>query len=256
MLGSGSSGNATVVHSGDGAILVDAGFSGKEVLRRMELAQIEPADIRAVLVTHEHQDHSKGAAVLARRWDVPLYANRATAEAMSRRCKQMPDLRLFMAGQAFEVDPFRVAPFTVPHDASDPVAFTVHLGETKIGMATDIGHVNHVITHHLRECDALVLECNHDIEMLRESDRPWKLKRRILSRHGHLSNEAGVELMREVLHFRTRHIVLAHASRECNRYELIETVAANQLAASGRTDMQLAVARQDIPTETCWIARP
>lgn len=253
VLGSGSSGNAVVLHTRSGALLLDAGFSGRELRRRLELAEIDGDDIRAILVTHEHGDHSKGVRVLARRWDVPVYANRCTAEVLCREKNDLPALRIFTAGQPFEVEDFSVVPFSIPHDAIDPVAFTVHWRDVKVGIATDLGHVSHVIAHHLRECDGLILECNHDVAMLRDSKRPWSLKRRILSRHGHLSNEAGMQLMADVLDRRTQCVIFGHASRECNRYELVEDAAAKRLQAMGRPDLTALVARQDEPLETCWL---
>lgn len=252
-MGSGSAGNALVVHTRQGAILVDAGFSGRELQRRLQHSQIDESDILGIVVSHEHQDHVKGLRVLARRWDVPVYANSGTAAVVRRKHDDFPAVKLFSAGQSFDVGPFRVLPFSIPHDAADPVAFAVEAFDHKIGIATDLGHVSHVTEHHLRDCEALVLESNHDPAMLRDCDRPWRLKRRIMSRHGHLSNEASMELLRAVLAARTRHVVLAHASRECNRYDLIESTVADCLGAVGRSDIAPLVARQDEPAATCWL---
>lgn len=253
VLGSGSSGNAIVLHADSGSVLVDAGFSGKELQRRLDLAEIEASSIRAILVSHEHGDHAKGVGVLARRWDLPVYANRQTAEVLCRKKNEFPTLRLFTAGQSFNLEDFTVVPFSIPHDAVDPVAFTVHWGDRKVGIATDLGHVSRVTAHHLQQCDGLVLESNHDVAMLRDSDRPWSLKRRILSRHGHLSNEAGMQLMADVLDARTRYVIFGHASCECNRYELIEEAVGARLSELGRTDLGTLVARQDEVLETCWL---
>jgi phosphoribosyl 1,2-cyclic phosphodiesterase len=148
---------------------------------------------------------------------------------------------------------FRISPFSIPHDAIDPVAFTVEFEGFKLGIATDLGHAGHLTCHQLRDCDALVLESNHDVEMLRNSGRPWPLKQRIMSRHGHLSNDDSMALVRKVVADRTRYLVLAHGSQECNRYEIMDRCASTCLADLGRTDIALLVARQDAHLPTAWL---
>lgn len=253
ILGSGSNGNAIAIHSARETLLVDAGFSARELRRRMEASGVDERSVRAVLVTHEHSDHVKGLRVLAEQLAVPIYANRGTAEVLRSRDTKLGKLVIFAPGSPFSVGEFLVEPFTIPHDAYDPVAFVVKHGPVKLGIATDLGHVNHLVSHQLQACDALVLESNHDLEMLRNSDRSWSLKQRIIGRHGHLSNEAGLDLLRQVLHERTRHIVLAHASRECNDYGLVETGLRRCLAELGREDIDWQVATQDEGARTVWV---
>lgn len=256
ILGSGSGGNAIAIHSARETLLIDAGFSAREVRRRLEASGIDEKNVRAVLVTHEHSDHVKGLRVLAEQLAVPIYANRGTAEVLRSRDTKLGKLVIFAPGSPFSVGEFLVEPFTIPHDAYDPVAFVVKHGPVKLGIATDLGHVNHLVSHQLQACDALVIESNHDLEMLRNADRSWSLKQRIIGRHGHLSNEAGLDLLRQVLHERTRHIVLAHASRECNDYGLVETGLRRCLAELGREDIEWQVATQDEGARTVWVSPP
>lgn len=244
VLGSGSSGNALVIRAGGRGILVDAGFSAKELRRRLTLAGIDETCLDAVIVTHEHEDHISALRVFAKPLELPVYATRLTAEAMKYAKKAPERLAIFTAGASFTIGNFGVEPFSIPHDASDPVGFTIRWGARKIGVVTDLGHANAVVCDRLRECDLLVVESNHDLQMLRNSARPWNLKHRIAGKHGHLSNDDCMKLLQTILHARTRHLVLAHASCECNRYELIEQLAIKVLAAMGRHDLKPHVARQ------------
>lgn len=256
VLGSGSGGNALVIRAGDHAVLVDAGFSARDLRRRLAAASIPESCLEAIVITHEHDDHIGGVRVFTNTVDIPVYATRLTAEAMKYSGKAPRSLKLFIAGASFTVGDFAFEPFTIPHDASDPVGFAVHWQQHKVGIVTDLGHASAVVCDRLRECDALVVESNHDVRMLMNSTRPWQLKHRIAGRHGHLSNDACMELLQRILHGRTRHLVLAHASRECNRYELIEQVAAHCLKRLGRSDLQPLVARQAEPLPTIGLEAP
>lgn len=253
ILGSGSRGNALVLHTAEGAVLLDAGFSARELVQRLTQAGLDPAALRAIVISHEHEDHVRGLRVFAARFGLPVFANRGTATVLRNRDSQLGALHLFAAGSPFQIGPFALYPFSIPHDANDPVAFVVQALDRRIGIATDLGHVNHLVTHQLRECDLLVLESNHDLTMLGNSQRPWALKQRILSRHGHLSNAACMDLLRSVVHARTRHVVMAHASSECNCRELVAAALAECLASLGRSDITTHIARQDAPLPTLWL---
>lgn len=253
ILGSGSRGNALVLHAADGAVLLDAGFSARELADRLERAGLSTTALSAVIISHEHADHVRGLRVFAERHSLPVFANRGTAMVLKNRDARLGQLRLFAAGNPFQIGPFTVHPFSIPHDASDPVAFVVQAHGRRIGIATDLGHVNHLVAHQLRECDALILESNHDVAMLGSSQRPWALKQRILGRHGHLSNDACMDLLRAVVHERTRHVVMAHASEECNRYDLVAKAAVACLTQLGRSDIAAHIARQDEPLPTFWV---
>lgn len=253
VLGSGSRGNAIVVHTPTEALLVDAGFSARETFRRMQEAGLDHHLIKAIVVSHEHTDHIRGVRVCAKRLNVPVYSNRQTAEVLRERDEDWGQLRIFASGSAFSVGGFDVQPFSIPHDANDPVGFVVRCGDRKVGLATDLGHASHMVCYQLRGCDLLVLESNHDISLLRDSSRPWSLKQRILGRHGHLSNDDSMALLETVLDVRTRHIILAHASQECNRYELVKDCVLQRLAKLGRTDIAAHVARQEEHLPTVWL---
>jgi len=254
VLGSGSSGNALILHTGEDAILLDAGFSARDFERRCSVAGVDPGRIGAIIVSHEHRDHIAGLGPVARRLGVPVYCNRLTGEAIRQSLRRPPaNFHLFSSGSPFKINEFEIEPFSIPHDAMDPVAFVFRWKGIKVGVATDLGYAGQLTRHQLRGCDALVLESNHDIEMLRDSQRPWHLKQRIMSRHGHLSNDASMELLCNVVDDRTRCLVLAHASRECNKYELVEQRATQCLADINRSSIHSHVARQEAPLPTLWI---
>lgn len=253
ILGSGSRGNALVVHSATGGLLLDAGFSARELAERLESAGLAPSQLSAIVVSHEHADHVKGLRVFAERHALPVFANSGTATVLRNRDTRLGPVRLFAAGTPFQIGSFQVYPFSIPHDAYDPVAFVVQGHGRRLGIATDLGHVNRLVAHQLRECDILVLESNHDTLMLGNSQRPWALKQRIMGRHGHLSNDACMELLRTVVHSRTRHVVMAHASEECNCYDLVAKTVHDCLTRLGRHDIATHVARQDEPLPTLWV---
>ncbi len=236
VLGSGSSGNTAVVRVGDRAILVDAGLSARKTLQRLAVAGIEPRQISAVLLTHEHGDHAGGLPVLLRSLRCPVYATRLTADEVRGQDERNADAdwRLFASGGEFTVDCFAVTAFSVPHDASDPVGFTIRSGSLSIGILTDLGHVNHSVVHHVSGVDALFVEANHDEEMLRaDTKRPFSIKQRIMSPHGHLSNRAAADLAARVRSDALRHVVLGHLSRDCNTADLALAAVSEALGQGG-----------------------
>ncbi|OGV61753.1 MAG: hypothetical protein A3K19_11160 [Lentisphaerae bacterium RIFOXYB12_FULL_65_16] len=253
VLGSGSDGNAIVVQTPSEAILIDAGFSARELQRRLDEAGVDESLLTAILVTHEHVDHVRGLRVYAKRRNLPVYSNHLTAEGLRDRAHVNGAVRLFTTGSAFEIGEFRVDPFSIPHDAIDPVGFVIRWRDRRIGIATDLGHVSHLVCHHLRECDLLIVESNHDLTLLQNSSRPWALKQRIMGRHGHLSNDASMDLVRRVLHARTQHLILAHASQECNCYDLVHRHATKCLKELHRHDITPLVARQESVLPPVWL---
>lgn len=228
VLGSGSSGNTAVLRSGDTAILIDAGLSAKKTLGRLAAAGLEPAQISAVLLTHEHGDHAGGLPVLLRSLHCPVYATRLTADEVRSQDPRnaTAEWRLFATGSTFQLESLEVTAFSVPHDASDPVGFTIRRDSLSIGVVTDLGHVNHSVVHHVTGVDCLFVEANHDEQMLHaDTKRPFSIKQRIMSPHGHLSNRAAADLAARVRTPRLRHVVLGHLSRDCNEARLaIDTV--------------------------------
>lgn len=232
VLASGSKGNAVWIEAGGEAVLVDAGLPGRELIRRMTLAGLEPDRLKAILVTHEHRDHILGVGVLARRLGLPVYINKA---ALDRSRPVIGDIkpRLFSTGTDFAVGEFQVHPFSLSHDAVDPVGLIFERNGTRLGLATDLGTVTNLVRERLSGCRALILEANYDDQMLTEGPYPWETKRRVRSRHGHLSNENAAELLAGVAHAGLIKVVLAHLSQTNNTTDLALRCLGQRLEAEG-----------------------
>jgi phosphoribosyl 1,2-cyclic phosphodiesterase len=246
VLGSGSGGNATLVEGGGACVLVDAGFSCRGLVQRLRYAGVEPEALDAVLVTHEHADHVGGAAAFAESFGVPVFCTRGTARAAG-----LLNTNSFEAGRPFAVERLEITPFAVPHDAADAVGFVLEAEGLRVGYATDLGHSPQAVRDGLRECDLLVIESNHDVGLLRAGPYPQSVKDRVLSRHGHLDNEAAADLLCDVSEGRTQTIVLAHLSETNNRPELALGAIARRFAAHGRRLPELRAADQRRPS--AWI---
>ena len=256
VLGSGSSGNATLVQSGDVSLLVDAGFSGRDIERRLLAAEISPESITGIVITHEHIDHTRGMGVLARRFRIPLYLTEVTRQVCAKFLDGSEDVRSYASTAPFRVGPLEVQPFLTAHDAADPVAVVIRDMERdhKLGIATDMGRPTAAVRHALRGSNLLVLEANHDDELLWKSTYPWSVKQRIASSHGHLSNRAASELVRELHEPDLAGIVLAHLSERCNDPDLAHDSVGQTLESVGYGGV-LSVARQDRPLEPINVAR-
>lgn len=246
-LGSGSSGNSIYIRSGGDGLLVDAGFSLKETLSRLSAIGEAPENIKALLITHEHGDHSRGARVLADKLGIATYTTESTARFMAQKNLLGGKRVLFDSGSPFQINDFNVHPFSVPHDAVDPVGFVISIGEMRIGIAMDLGVVDRLSRCRMRGCDALMLESNYDLALLRNSSRPPRLIHRIVGRNGHLSNEAALEALSDLLTERTRHLLFGHVSSDCNDYDLVRRNAIARLQQMGRSDIAFALMRQDEP---------
>ncbi|GAB4239709.1 MAG: MBL fold metallo-hydrolase [Candidatus Methylacidiphilales bacterium] len=234
ILGSGSGGNCALVESGTTRLLVDAGFSGKQIVERLLALGIDPQTLAGVLLTHEHGDHVVGLPGLTRRYGLPIYCNRLTRQAVQTGIKATVDWKLFQTGTTFSIGALSIESFPVPHDAYDPVGFVIQGGGRTAGFLTDLGYATHAVIERVRQAEILVLEANHDPELLRaDPKRPWAVKQRILARHGHLSNAAAAEVAGEVVTERLRHLFLGHLSEDCNSPELAETCVARKLAERG-----------------------
>ncbi|OEU68146.1 MAG: MBL fold metallo-hydrolase [Desulfobacterales bacterium PC51MH44] len=212
MLASGSRGNAIFVSSGSTSILVDAGLSGIEIERRLESRGLCPENLDAILVSHEHADHIQGVGVLSRRYNLPVYVNLKTGKAAASQLGNVHDLKNFECGSTFMIKDLAIHPFSISHDAEDPAGFTINQDGTKIGIATDLGIATSMVKEHLKGCALLILEANHDADMLINGPYPWFLKQRIKSRTGHLSNEASKNLLKQVQHDQLKYVMLAHLS--------------------------------------------
>jgi phosphoribosyl 1,2-cyclic phosphodiesterase len=240
MLASGSRGNCAVVASARTRILVDAGISGRETFKRLKALGDDPRLLSAILITHEHVDHIYGLATLAKRLRVPVFMTGATHDAWARAMRdenglkpQLQRLERFESGRSFQVGDIAVKPFTIPHDAADPVGFTFRTEGIKVGIATDLGYLPVSVRDHLRGCDVLVMESNHDLEMLRGGSYPWSVKQRVMSRVGHLSNEALADFFANDYDNNATFVVLAHLSEQNNHPEIARRGAERALSARG-----------------------
>jgi Metal-dependent hydrolases of the beta-lactamase superfamily I len=219
-LASGSSGNAALVRDGSTSILVDAGLSAKKLSERLAACGVTPDQLAGILITHEHSDHTSSLRVLLGRYDLPVYCNAMTARALQDGGLQHANWRLFQNGAEFSLGNFTVRAFSVPHDAADPVGFRISSADGCFGVLTDLGYATKVVFEALRGVKALLIETNHDEDLLqRDPRRPWSVKQRILSRHGHLSNAAAAGVLTE-LEAPLHHVILGHLSRDCNSPEL------------------------------------
>jgi phosphoribosyl 1,2-cyclic phosphodiesterase len=258
VLASGSRGNTAIVESSSVRILVDAGISCRETFKRMKSLGRDPHSISAVLITHEHSDHIYGLATLAKKLNVPVFMTGATHQAWARSLRddsgQMPEiakLEIFCAGRSFQISDITVAPFTIPHDAADPVGFTFRVEGTKIAIATDLGYIPASVRDHLRGCDVLVMESNHDLEMLRAGSYPWSVKQRVMSRVGHLSNESLAEFFAQDYDGAASYILLAHLSEQNNHPEIARQAAEKALGPQMTLlNNRVMLAAQGAPTET------
>ncbi len=250
VLGSGSRGNSVLIESGEHRLLLDAGFSCRETERRLEGLGVDASSIGAIVLTHEHADHCRGVERLVKRHGIPVHG---TAGTLGGRVPRRVAARAhsFKAGSGFEVPGFYVEPFSVAHDAREPVGFVVESAcGTRIGLVADLGVRSRQTWQRLRDLDALVIETNYDPELLETGPYPWFLKNRIQSHHGHLSNEDAAEGLREVLSDTLDTVVLYHLSETNNTPGLAVAAVAEVLEDEG-SDAQLVVCAQAEPTG--WI---
>jgi len=296
VLASGSKGNSTIVSSARTRILVDAGLSCRELIKRMRAAQEDPEALDAILITHEHQDHVQGLAVTARKLGIPVYVTEPThrawvrwmtprkrityAEWLEQRRKAatmpslepdaeekaaveeslsepekdptaLPAIEYFRSGNPFRIGDIGVMPFTIPHDAIDPVGFVFEVEDARLGIATDLGYMPSNLNVHLKRCDVLMLESNHDLGMLRDGPYPWSVKQRVMSRVGHLSNDAAAEFLSRGYDGQAAYVVLAHLSESNNLPELARLSAERALRDKmSLLANRLLLAKQDTPMES------
>jgi phosphoribosyl 1,2-cyclic phosphodiesterase len=255
ILGSGSSGNCAYLEAGETRILVDAGFSARQIRQRLASIGRAPEGLSGILITHEHSDHINGLTTLCSKLDIPVYCNRDTREAMEYQLKAKFNCCVFATGASFEVGDLGIDTFSIPHDASDPVGYLVHTPAGNIGFLTDLGHATKLVLERVRAANVLVLEANHDLKMLQESGRPWSLKQRIAGRHGHLSNSDAADAAEEIMSADLRHIYLGHLSRECNRPELAERVVNERLKKIGAKHVKVELTAQQVPCPTLRLER-
>lgn len=256
VLGSGSRGNSLLVESGQVRLLIDAGFSARELEHRLAEVEVEPESIDALLITHDHGDHTRGMGVFTRRWGTPLHITAPTRAACARLLNGTERLVEYSSSQEIELGPLRVSPFLTTHDAADPVAVTVTETGTgeKLGIATDLGRATRTVRHALSGCHLLILEANHDEVLLQAAPYPWSVKARIGGSHGHLSNRAAAELATDLHHPELLGVVLAHLSESSNDPALACEVVGAALARR-RFRGELRLARQAQPLEPIDLSR-
>ena len=257
ILGSGSAGNCAFLETPRLRLLIDAGFSGKQIIARLAAIGRKIEEVNAVLLTHEHTDHTQGLPVLCKRFEIPVYANRLTAEAVQEEVPELKTWRIFQTGHAFELGDVMVESFTVPHDAHDPVGFLLRHECGNIGVLTDLGHCTRLVIERVKPSNVLMLETNHDERLLQDDTvRPWSVKQRILSRFGHLSNAAAAEAAVQIAHAGLRHIFLGHLSRDCNRPELAHRAVTTALHNSGALHVRVHTTSQHTPNPTLDLDAP
>jgi phosphoribosyl 1,2-cyclic phosphodiesterase len=258
VLASGSGGNSTVLATSQTRVLIDCGLSCRETCRRLALQGIAPESLSAVIITHEHSDHVAGLYVMAKKFRLPVFMTAPTHGAWQRQYKNSAGnrveaacLEVFSSGKGFNVGDIEIMPFTIPHDAADPVGFRFVAEGVRIAIATDLGFMPQNVRDHLRACDGLILESNHDLEMLRIGPYPWAVKQRVMSRVGHLSNEALAEFLTTDYDGGAAFLILAHLSAQNNHPDLARVAAERALGVRpGLWGNRLVLASQDEPLAT------
>ncbi|QXM06968.1 MBL fold metallo-hydrolase [Crassaminicella indica] len=234
-LASGSSGNCQYIESANTGLLIDAGLSGKKIYQSMEAIGKDMKNIRGILITHEHNDHIKGVGILSRRFNIPIYANNNTWKEMKNKIGKIDEenIRYFQTGEAFFIEDIKIKPYSISHDAIDPVGFSFYHDDAKVSIVTDTGYVPDTVKNEIQGSDLLMLEANHDVEMLKMGRYPWYLKKRVMSDQGHLSNETAGEIIAELmeLNMPVKNILLGHLSKENNFPELAFETVKNILAS-------------------------
>lgn len=252
VLASGSKGNCIHIDDGETSLLLDAGFSGKEILSRMQAKGLFPERLSAIILSHEHTDHVSAAGVLSRKLKIPVYGTEGTLFGAEPKTGAISLEKKITAGLPFSLGSILIHPFSISHDAADPTGFTFSSRGVKLGIATDLGVATTLVKTHLKNCNALVIEANHCPVMLDQGSYPWVLKQRVKSRIGHLSNEAARDLLGELLHEHLTHVVVAHLSEENNRPERACAIVGEALS-NGK--ISLSAASQGVPGDVIRLGK-
>ncbi len=247
ILASGSSGNAALIRCGETRILIDAGLSAKQLTLRLDAAGSPPDSLSAIVLTHEHGDHTSALRVLAAKREIPVFANRMTAAAIEADGKCLPARwQFFSNGAEFSIGSMTLESFQVPHDAADPVGFVIRNGSASFGILTDLGYATAAVIDRVRGVHGLLIETNYDDDLLqRDTKRPWSVKQRIQSRHGHLSNVAAAAIAGECCGGPLRHVIVGHLSRDCNQPAIATDCMRTHLTQRGRSDIEVTCATQE-----------
>lgn len=240
-LASGSKGNSIFFGTDKAKILIDAGISGRATEKKLAQLGMEISEIDAILISHDHSDHIAGLKMLALRHGIQVFANMETAKGIYTTLGACPKFSIFQTGEEFTFKDIVIQPFSIQHDTADPVAFTLKVGDLKVGICTDLGFPTTLVRSHLKNCDYLYIEANHEPNMVHACSRPMVYKQRVLGRSGHLSNEMCRDLVAEVMHDGLKHIHLAHLSHECNNPERALSTVREKVANS----IPITIAPQD-----------
>ena len=248
VLASGSGGNACYVETAQSRIMIDAGLSRRELLRRLELIEVDPKTLDALIITHEHTDHVKGAGPLARLLDIPVYINSPTLKKSEKMIGKISKPIAFHTGQSISINDLVIETFTKCHDAEDPTGLIICSNGVRLGLITDLGKSTRLVEDRLKNCHSVIMEFNYDPSMLEEGPYPLYLKKRIKGPEGHLSNQQAAELLGAVAHDDLQRVVLAHLSETNNKNERALQEAQDALAREGLSNTEILVSHQDYPT--------
>ena len=243
VLGSGSSGNSTFIEHGSTRFLIDAGLRAKELVERLSRIQVDPATLDAIFISHEHHDHIGGAGPLARKFKIPIYISPRALNHTSSALQHLAHVPI-AADLPMQLGSITVTPFSTPHDSVDPLGFALRAGSCRVCILSDIGFLPESVRNRLRNCDLLVIESNHDLEMLRTGPYPWSLKQRVMSNYGHLSNEALAYFLNEHVDGLQRKIMLTHLSRQ-NNHPQIAYISATRAVEKKCRDAEIIISMQD-----------
>lgn len=252
VLAGGSKGNAVYLEAGRTRLIIDAGLSATEIIKRLAAIGVEASSLHGILISHEHSDHTRGAGTLSRKLKIPVIASYPThkeCESLLKKCEVIE----FESGYRFSFRDISIDPFQTTHDAVDPVGFTIEADDCRYGHATDFGIVTRLVTEKLKNCSALLLEANHDEEMLMNGPYPWHLKQRIKSRHGHISNSESMQLLEELLHEELEGVFLAHLSEVNNDPQLPHAAAIRLLGSQNCCSPGLFIGNQYAPSSLLQI---
>ncbi len=249
VLGSGSRGNSIYLATERIQLLVDAGLSARETERRLLSIGVSPKDLNGIVVTHEHVDHVRGLGTLSRRYKLPVYMNKPTHLHLPESVGRLDQKEEFVAGRSFCIEDVTIHPFAISHDAADPVGFTLVNNSVKIGVCTDLGAATRLVHRHLERCSVIILEANHDMEMLRNGPYPWPVKQRIKSRLGHLSNGQAGELLAHVFSETLQQVILGHLSETNNTPEKAHGVFLRLFRRNAWEHLRLNISSQHKPLD-------
>ncbi len=249
VLASGSKGNAILVWTRNTCVILDVGLSLKALSERIEASPVSFDDIEAIVVSHEHNDHIRGVGVLSRRYDIPVYMSEGTARGLPGYVGRLSEKRIFFRNRGFAIGDLNFLPFSVAHDAEDPVGFVIETNGKRMAVCTDLGVVTKLVRECLKNCNAIIVEANHEVELLMTGPYPWHLKQRIRSRLGHLSNDDCLSLCMNLFHKDLQVVTLAHLSEVNNSPEILNNKLQRLLERPGWSDVKLVIADQYRPGE-------